>query len=167
MVFPRLADPGEIEEYVLSDVRISSGIAALDDLLADGYWPGASTLVPARRARARRSWACTSSSTARGAGDTGVIATLQENPVQLERILGGFGWWLDEPAVELMYRSPVDLYIDEWVYDLLDTVERVGARRVLIDSLSDLQFAAPDPIRFREYIYSLSQRCLARASASS
>ena len=29
-----------------------------------------------------------------------------------------------------MYRSPVDVYIDEWVYDLLDTVERVGARRV-------------------------------------
>jgi circadian clock protein KaiC len=28
----------------------------------------------------------------------------------------------------------------------------------MIDSLSDLQFAAPDPIRFREYIYSLGQR---------
>jgi circadian clock protein KaiC len=57
-----------------------------------------------------------------------------------------------------MYRSPVDVYIDEWVYGLLDTVERVGARRVLIDSLSDLQFAAPDATRFREYMYSLSQR---------
>ena len=60
--------------------------------------------------------------------------------------------------MELLYRSPVDVYIDEWVYELLDTVERVGARRVLIDSLSDLRFAAPDPIRFREYIYSLGQR---------
>jgi circadian clock protein KaiC len=87
-----------------------------------------------------------------------VIATLQENPVQLERIVGGFGWTLESPSVELMYRSPVDVYIDEWVYELLDTVERVGARRVMIDSLSDLQFAAPDPIRFREYIYSLGQR---------
>ena len=36
--------PVEIDEYVLSGVRISSGIAALDELLADGYWPGASTL---------------------------------------------------------------------------------------------------------------------------
>ena len=42
------------------------------------------------------------------------------------------------------------------------TVERTGARRVLIDSLSDLQLASPDPIRFREYMYSLSQR-LARS----
>ena len=57
-----------------------------------------------------------------------------------------------------MYRSPVDLYIDQWVYDLLEAVERSGARRVLIDSLTDLQHAAPDEARFREYMYSLLQR---------
>jgi circadian clock protein KaiC len=57
-----------------------------------------------------------------------------------------------------MYRSPVDIYIDEWVYDLLAAVERTGARRVLIDSLTDLQFASQDEVRFREYMYSLVQR---------
>ena len=51
-----------------------------------------------------------------------------------------------------MYRAPVDLYVDEWVYDLLATVERSNARRVLIDSLTDLEFASPDRSRFREYI---------------
>lgn len=158
MVFPRLADPIEIDEYVLSGVRISSGIAALDELLADGYWPGASTLCAGPSGSGKTLMGLHFIYNGARAGDPGVIATLQENPVQLERILSGFGWGLEEPAVELMYRSPVDVYIDEWVYDLLDTVERVGARRVLIDSLSDLQFAAPDPVRFREYIYSLSQR---------
>ena len=44
-------------------------------------------------------------------GETGVIATFQENPTQLERILKGFSWSLDDPGVELMYRSPVDLYL--------------------------------------------------------
>jgi len=57
-----------------------------------------------------------------------------------------------------MYRSPVDIYIDEWVYDLLDTIERTGARRVLIDSLADLRMSAGDEIRFREFIYSIVQR---------
>ena len=57
-------------------------------------------------------------------GDPGVIATLQENPVQLERIVRSFGWTLQESAIELMYRSPVDVYIDEWVYDLLAAAER-------------------------------------------
>jgi len=87
-----------------------------------------------------------------------VLATLQEHPTQLARIVEGFGWSLDEEGVELMYRSPVNVYIDEWVYDLLAAVERTGARRVLIDSLTDLQLASPDEIRFREYMYSLVQR---------
>ena len=37
-------------------------------------------------------------------------------------------------------------------------MERTGARRVLIDSLTDLKLASPDEIRFREYMYSLVQR---------
>jgi circadian clock protein KaiC len=157
-VFPRLADPVDIDDYVLHDTRISSGIAALDELLADGYWPGASTLCAGPSGSGKTLMGLHFIFNGAQAGEPGVIATLQENPVQLERIAGGFGWTLTDAAVELMYRSPVDVYIDEWVYELLDTVERVRARRVLIDSLSDLQLAAPDAIRFREYIYSLGQR---------
>jgi circadian clock protein KaiC len=64
-----------------------------------------------------------------------------------------------------MYRTPVDLYLDEWVYDLLDTVHRTGASRVAIDSLGDLRASSGDELRFREYVYSLLQRC-ARANIS-
>ena len=64
-----------------------------------------------------------------------------------------------------MYRSPVDLYLDEWVHDLLDTVQRTGASRVAIDSMGDLRAACRDELRFREYVYSLLQRC-ARANVS-
>jgi circadian clock protein KaiC len=157
-VFPRLADAVDIDDYVLIGDRISSGIAALDELLSEGYWPGASTLCAGPAGSGKTLMGLHFIYNGARDGDTGVIATLQENPVQLERIVRSFGWRLKEPAIELMYRSPVDVYIDEWVYELLDTVERVGARRVMIDSLSDLQLAAPDPIRFREYMYSLSQR---------
>jgi circadian clock protein KaiC len=52
----------------------------------------------------------------------------------------------------------VDVYIDEWVYDVLRAVERSNARRVVIDSLTDLAFVTGDEQRFREYIYSLIQR---------
>jgi circadian clock protein KaiC len=90
---------------------------------------------------------------------------MQENPSQLQKVAGGFGWSLDNEGIAVMYRSPNDVYIDEWVYELLDLIERTGATRVLIDSLSDLQYAAPDHVRFREFIYSLMQR-LSRAGIS-
>jgi len=73
-------------------------------------------------------------------------------------VLAGFGWSLHEPNVEVMYRSPIDIYIDEWVYDLMDTVERTKARRVLIDSLGDLRISAGDEVRFHEFTYSIVQR---------
>jgi circadian clock protein KaiC len=58
-----------------------------------------------------------------------------------------------------MYRSPVDLYLDEWFYELLEVIQRTRARRVFIDSLGDLRRASVDELRFREYLYSLLQRC--------
>jgi circadian clock protein KaiC len=93
------------------------------------------------------------------AGQPGIIATLQENATQLDRIVRGFGWSLRSESVQLMYRSPVDLYLDEWFYDLLEVIERTRARRIFIDSLGDLRRAAVDELRFREYLYSLLQRC--------
>jgi circadian clock protein KaiC len=157
-VFPRLADTPNARPYAMEDQRISSGIAALDDMLATGFWPGASTLCAGPSGAGKTLMGLHFIFNGARDGEPGVIAALQENPAQLERIVSGYGWSLDEPLVDHMYRSPVDVYIDEWVYDLLATVARTGAKRVLIDSLTDLQVASADIVRFREFMYSLTQR---------
>lgn len=157
-LFPRLADAPTELGYALGDTRMSSGIPALDDMLSDGYWPGASTLISGPSGSGKTLMGLHFVMNGVRQGQPGVIATMQENPTQLQRVLAGFGWSLHEPDVEVMYRSPVDIYIDEWVYDLLETVERTGARRVLIDSLADLRLAAGDEVRFTEFIYSIVQR---------
>ena len=73
-----------------------------------------------------------------------------------------FGWSLDEKGVHILSRSLVDMYIDEWVYELLDLVEETGAKRIVIDSLPDVMTTAADPVRFREWMFSLVQRCTRR-----
>jgi circadian clock protein KaiC len=157
-LFPRLADLGVDEAYQLADLRMSSGIPALDELLAHGYWPGASTLIAGPTGSGKTLMGLHFIFNGARQGEPGLIASLQENRTQLQRIASGFGWSVSEPNVEVMYRSPVDIYIDEWVYELLQAVDRTGARRVLIDSLADLRLAAPDEVRFREFIYSMVQR---------
>ena len=164
-VFPRLADPLREDDYRLSEDRISSGIAPLDTMLAEGYSPGSSTLVAGPSGIGKTLMGLHFIFSGAANGEPGVIASLQENPIQLEKVARGFGWSLDNERVAVMYRSPNDVYIDEWVYQLLDLIETTGAKRVMIDSLSDLQYATPDPIRFREFIYSLTQR-LSRAGIS-
>ena len=164
-VFPRLADPLSQKAYALSEDRISTGIPPLDTMLAEGYAQGSSTLVAGPSGAGKTLMGLHFIFNGVASGQPGVIATLQENPAQLQRMARGFGWSLDDEGVAVMYRSPNDVYIDEWVYELLDLVEATGATRVLIDSLSDLHYAATDPVRFREFIYSLTQR-LSRSGVS-
>ncbi len=158
-VFPRLAESIPVETYELQTERMSSGIPAIDQMLVDGYWPGASTMVAGPSGAGKTLMGLHFIFNGAATGQTGIIATLQENSTQLDRIVTGFGWSLDNESIDLMYRSPVDLYLDEWVYELLDLIERTGARRVFIDSLGDLRRAAVDELRFREYLYSLLQLC--------
>jgi circadian clock protein KaiC len=158
-VFPRFADPRDASTYTLDRERQSSGIDALDRMLSDGYWPGASTLCAGPSGAGKTLMGLHFVFRGAQSGQRGLIATLQENPTQLERIATSFGWTLADDNIDVMYRSPVDIYIDEWIYELLDRIDRTGAQRVLIDSLSDLQFAARDEIRFREFMYSVIQRC--------
>ena len=160
--YPRLADVGGGTPYVLGRERRSSGVSALDDMLSDGYWPGASTLIAGPTGAGKTLMGLHFIFGGSRDGEHGLIATLQEHPTQLERIALGFGWSLEDDNVTVMYRLPVDLYVDEWVYQLLDTAEAVGAKRVLVDSLGDLLAASSDVTRFREYVYSLLLRCSRR-----
>jgi len=164
-VFPRLADIQDASEYALGEERASTGIPALDDVLSDGYWPGSATLVAGPSGAGKTLMGLHFLYAGVKEGQPGVLATLQENTTQLGRICQGFGWSLDEPLVQIMSRSPVDMYLDEWVHELIELLERTDAKRVVIDSLGDLLLASTDELRFREYMYSLLQRLSRRGIA--
>jgi circadian clock protein KaiC len=157
-VFPRLADPVDLAAE-MPEAPTSLGVPALDEMLGDGYWPGSTTLVAGPSGSGKTVMGLHFVVSGARQGEPGVIATFQENPTQLQRVAAGFGWSLAEDGIELLYRSPVDLYVDQWVHELLAAIERTGARRVLIETLGDLAFAAGDETRYREYLHSLVQRC--------
>lgn len=162
IVFPRLADLPDISGYDLGTTRLRSGVEALDAMLDHGYWPGASTLLAGPTGVGKTVIGLHFVFHGVRNGEPGLIATMQEDPAQLERIVRQFGWSLANDHVTLMYRSPIDLYLDQWVHELLHAIDTTGATRVLIDSFGDLQAASPDPTRFREYVYSLVHRCSRR-----
>ena len=157
-VFPRLADQADSVGYERVSRRVASGIQALDDMLDDGYWSGASTLVAGPTGVGKTLMGLHFVFHAIDHGEPAIIATMQEDPSQLERTASQFGWSVKADNLTLMYRSPVDLYIDQWVHELLAAIELTGATRVLVDSLRDLEAAASNRTRFEEYVYSLLHR---------
>ncbi|HEV3102304.1 MAG TPA: ATPase domain-containing protein [Candidatus Dormibacteraeota bacterium] len=161
-VFPRLADPQDTSAYELSVERVSTGVAALDEMLGEGYWAGASTLIVGPSGVGKTLLGLHFIFAGAFKGEPGILATFQENKTQLGRIARSFGWSIDTPGFNVLSRSLVDMYIDEWVYELLDLVETSGSKRIVIDSLPDLMTTAGDPVRFREWMFSLTQRCTRR-----
>ena len=158
-VFPRLADPGDPSSYPTGAVRTSSGVPALDALTGGGFLQGSATLVAGPAGVGKTLLGMHWVFEGARSGETSLVASFQENPSQLERIVAGFGWSMQDAGVHHFYRTAVDLYIDEWMTLLLEQVERLGARRLLVDSLGDLEVVAGDPVRFREFVYSFIQRC--------
>ena len=161
-VFPRVADPIDTSRYQQHTERVSTGIAAIDVLIDDGYWPGSDH---AHRWTDRHrqdtdgvalplSWR-----SPRGAGHLGDAAGIARAArpdharVRMDH---------RRPGIHVYGRSPVGLLVDEWMHHLLNLAEETGARRLVVDSIDDLAVAAADQQRFREYMYSLTQRCARR-----
>ncbi len=70
-----------------------------------------------------------------------------------------FGIDLDTPQKEgklkLLYIRPLDLSVDETVREILDAVQEMGAKRLVIDSLAGFEMALAPSFRtdFRESLY--------------
>ena len=86
-------------------------------------------------------------------GEAGVIAAFEKSPNQLlshqlnELIASG--------RVGVINTRTLDLSIDEILHDLVGMIKRMGAKRVVIDSLSGFELALASSFRddFRESLY--------------
>lgn len=158
-VFPRMAEQQIGAGYEMSASSAATGIGALDELLGrGGYWNGAATLVVGPSGIGKTLMGLHFLYRGAEAGEPGILATFQESSTQLKRFVSSFGWSISDPNIHVLSRGVVGINIDEWIYELLDLADRTQAKRVLIDSLPDLEVAAGNPIRFREWMFSLTQR---------
>jgi len=85
----------------------------------------------------------------------------QENPTQLARVMKNLGWrpekLLHGQGFELLYKSPVELQLDNITSEIFQRVRAGKISRVVIDALGDLERSSIDRQRFSDFIYALTQ----------
>ena len=90
-------------------------------------------------------------------GESGVVAVFEKRPSQYSQVdAGGTVTRLrGNPRVAFIHSRPLDLSIDETLYEVGDAVQRLGAKRLVIDSLSGFELALAPTFRedFRESLY--------------
>jgi circadian clock protein KaiC len=160
-VFPRLLTPAAPSEYKSVSERLSSGIAGLDAMIEAGWLRGTSTLVLGPSGSGKTVIGLSFLREGVRNGEPGFLVSFEENPTQLARMLSSFGWnpaeLIGPGRLDVLYTAPVELQIDTIVTELFRRIDASGIRRVVIDGVGELEASARDPVRFREYIYAMTQ----------
>lgn len=139
--------------------RLSTGLAELDSMLGGGFPAGDSVLIAGPTGCGKSLIATHFVAAGLRKGEAAIVAVFEERPHEYARRADGFGLKLSEEVdagkLEIIYLRPLDLSVDETVYELLDAVERTGATRVVVDSLAGFEMALAPGFRidFREALY--------------
>lgn len=141
-------------------IRTTSGVTGLDEMLTGGLPQGFSTLVAGSAGVGKTTLALQFLNAGAVSDQPGVLVSFEEDANKISQLAQGFGVDLvglqEAGTLSVMHRSPLYLSVDQLVAEMLEEVRRVQARRVVIDSLTDLSLSLTDPRQFRETIYILS-----------
>jgi len=139
--------------------RLSTGIPELDAMLGGGIPEGDSLLVAGPSGTGKSALATQFIAEGLRNGEPGILAIFEERPPGYTHRAGTFGLNLEAPQkkgqLETLYLRPLDLSVDETMQEILDAIQRVGAKRLVIDSLVGFEMALAPGFRadFRESLY--------------
>lgn len=160
-VFPRMiigADVTQTEakEPAAAVQRLSTGISTLDEMLGGGVPAGYSVLVAGPSGSGKTVLATEFISEGARHGEPGVIAVFEKRPGEYSQVVvRAFDGFIRDGRIGVIHTRPLDLSIDETLHELTAMIRRLGAKRVVIDSLSGFELALAPTFReeFRESLY--------------
>jgi circadian clock protein KaiC len=139
--------------------RLSMGIAELDKMMDGGLLQGDSLLIAGPSGTGKSALATQFIAAGLHDKEPAILALFEERPPGYMERASTLGMQFKAPIakgmLEILYLRPLDLSVDQITQEILDAVDRVGAKRLVIDSLVGFEMALAPGYRadFRESLY--------------
>jgi circadian clock protein KaiC len=139
--------------------QLSVGIAELDKMMNGGLFEGDSLLVAGPSGTGKSALATQFVAEGLRHGEPAIMALFEERPQGYQARAASLGLHfkkaLKQGILDFLYLRPLDLSVDEITQEILDAVKRIGAKRLVIDSLVGFEMALAPGFRedFRESLY--------------
>ncbi|MGZ5279573.1 MAG: ATPase domain-containing protein, partial [Pseudobdellovibrionaceae bacterium] len=155
-------EPGSDRKF-LGDgpVRAKTGIPTLDAVLGEGIPWGSSVLISGV-AGSGKTILCLEF-IYRGAvefGDKGIFFSFEETPDRLITAAHGMGWELDEQIkkgnIEIVFVPQTEILVERDLLMMKEKIEKMGAKRVAIDSVSVFVHKIQTSQAIREKIFQIA-----------
>jgi circadian clock protein KaiC len=156
--------------------RTPTGISGLDVILGGGITANRFYLVEGTPGTGKTTFALQFLLEGARLGDRGLYVTLSETEAELRAVAATHGWSLDrldlfelvpeaglDPDQEQTLLHPSEVELGETVRGVMERVESLKPKRVVLDSLSELRLLAQNPLRYRRQILALKHFFSSRA----
>jgi len=156
--FPRMLRPIEEAQGGVSSELISIGIPGLDEMLGGGTLRGNAVLIAGPVGSGKTTTAIQFLAEGVKHREPGVLVIFEETTPKYLDQARSFGIDLEamvkDGLLEIVYVRPLDLSVDETLYAIQTAVDRLQARRIVLDSISGLE-AALAPVFKADFLESL------------
>jgi circadian clock protein KaiC len=159
MIFPRAVLAADktgmppANKPLPANQRLSMGVPGLDQMLGGGLPAGYSLLVAGPSGSGKTILATEFLAEGIRRGEPGIIAAFEKSPRQL--LSHKLQALVNDGQVGIIDTQGLDLSIDETLYKLTCMIEKMKAKRIVIDSLSGFELALAPEFRedYRESLY--------------
>lgn len=153
-VYPRLH---AVARASLSTERVSTGIKGLDAMTNGGFIRGSSVLVSGSSGTGKTTLGTQFIMEGLLKKEAGVIVSFEEDAAQIRENSRMFGWNLEEFENKNLLRiiSPLESDVYELAIQINETVEKIKAKRLLLDGTARLQRMLPQYAQLPEYIHGI------------
>ena len=139
--------------------RLSTGLPEFDAMLGGGVPEGDSMLLAGPSGSGKSLLGTHFIAEGLRHGEPAIVAVFEEIPSEYMQRAAAFGFDFAGPQqagiLKILYLRPLDLSVDETVHEIVNSVRKLGCKRLVIDSLVGFEMALAPGFRtdFRESLY--------------